>query len=114
PGSARSADGDMVGCPSTVVEAGAMTGSALHLGVHIGLGTLGHAPAGEQLERFVRGGVGGGGVDDHREAGVRREAECLVVELEVADEFVAEGLCATAVGTDVVRGPTHAELLAAG
>jgi hypothetical protein len=47
-------------------------------------------------------------------AGVGREVERLVGEVEVADDRVVESFGAGAVELDVVGGPADAELLAAG
>src|SRR5829696_8757070 len=70
-------------------------------------------PTGEELQRRVRRAVGLGAVHDQELARVGRQRRGLEGQLEVANERVVDALAAGQVSLDVVRGPPHAEVVAA-
>src|SRR4051812_28249465 len=69
-------------------------------------------PAAEEPEGLLVARARLGGVGEDREPAVGGEIEALEVQLEVADDRVAEALDAVEVEAYVVRGPVGAELLA--
>src|SRR5690348_608289 len=71
------------------------------------------APGGEPPERVVRRRSWLGGVGDDDLSRVGDERQRLVVECEVADEWVPEALAAGAVFANVVGCPPDAEVVAA-
>ena len=74
----------------------------------------GGGPAGQQREAIGGGGGCRRGVDEQRESGVGGKLHGLEVEVEGADDGVAESLAAGPVEADVVGGPPGAEVLATG
>src|SRR5580698_4873700 len=71
-------------------------------------------PAREQLQAVRAGSSGSCGVDEQGEAGVSWKLHGLEIEVEEADDRVADALMAGAVEPDIVGGPPGAEYLTAG
>src|SRR3954452_11372464 len=71
-------------------------------------------PAGEEVERLLRGRPSFRGEDRDAESVVGAELHRLVTQMQLADHRVVDALGAGAVEAHVVRCPAQAELVAAG